>query len=191
MNPDALSLPSSCPPSRWLQPARSAARPACGFGLIELLVTMALVALVAAFVLPSLATFAARQRLAAVSAEFSAALALARSEAVRTGLPVLLLPLAAAPAAGNEYGGGWQVVIDADGSGTAGPAETVVRRFAAPPAPMRFGGDAPVSVAPSGFLGRSVTLTMRLCPGNGATQGSAFAIQPTGLADVSRIGDCR
>ena len=56
---------------------------------------MALVALVAAFVLPSLATFAARQRLAAVSAEFSAALALARSEAVRTGLPVLLLPLAA------------------------------------------------------------------------------------------------
>ena len=78
MNPDALSLPWSCTP---------AARPACGFGLIELLVTMALVALVAAFVLPSLATFAARQRLAAVSAEFSAALALARSEAVRTRRP--------------------------------------------------------------------------------------------------------
>ncbi|MDQ5896806.1 MAG: type fimbrial biosis protein FimT [Pseudomonadota bacterium] len=182
---------------------RAASTPACrtaardrrglaaGFGLIELLVTMGLVALVTAFVLPALAGFAARQRLAASAAEFGAALALARSEAVRTGLPVLLLPEAGG-AAGNEYGGGWQVVVDADGSGSAGASETVVRRFPALPAPLRFGGDAPVSFAPSGFLSRGVTLTMTLCPGTdaGAGAGTVFSVQPTGLADVSRAGSC-
>ncbi|MFO1277436.1 MAG: GspH/FimT family pseudopilin [Sphaerotilus natans] len=172
---------------------REAGRPparAAGFGAVELMVTVAILATISAFGLPALADFVARQRLAAVSGDFVGALALARSEAIRTGLQTLLLPLPGAGATGNEYGGGWQVVIDANASGTAEASETVVRSFPALSSTMRLGGDAPVAFAASGFLSRTVTLTMTLCPGAGRRQGYAVSVLPTGVADVVRVTSC-
>ena len=80
-------LPVPCPSDRnWRKP--SALQRMQGFTLIELMVTIAVVALLAAVATPAMVTLMNSNRLSSTAGELTAALQLARAEAVRRSAPV-------------------------------------------------------------------------------------------------------
>ena len=75
-----------------------------GFTLIELLVTITVLIILSSMAASSFSTSINNNRLYASQNEFVAYLALARSEAARRGVPVVLS--ATTPTSGNAFGGG-------------------------------------------------------------------------------------
>lgn len=79
-----------------------------GFTLVELLVTVAVLAVVLGIAVPSYQSFISRNRLAATTNELVSALALARSEAVKRAKPVSVVSA--------DWSAGWEVSVDEDGT---------------------------------------------------------------------------
>lgn len=98
-------------------PARSAQH---GFTLIELMIVVALLAIISAFALPAFQTFIASNRLTSEANELLAGLNLARSEAVRTQRRVVLCRASATGCVTTADGERWQrwvVFVDNDADG--------------------------------------------------------------------------
>ena len=79
-----------------------------GLTLVELLVTLAILAILASVALPGFQGMLARNNLATSANAVLSAVNLARGEAVRQSAPTTLVALNSADAA-NEWGPGWQV----------------------------------------------------------------------------------
>lgn len=82
-----------------------------GFSLIELLITLAIAAILLAIAAPSMREFAARQALVSASNSLVTGLQLARSTAVKNGQPALLCPSLHAGSCGaaEDWSHGWLV----------------------------------------------------------------------------------
>jgi type IV fimbrial biogenesis protein FimT len=78
-----------------------------GFTLIELLVTVSLVAVMLAFAAPSFTAFQRNAALRSTAGNFMSAVTLARSEAMRRGINVYLVPTTA-----QDWSKGWTVYAD-------------------------------------------------------------------------------
>lgn len=113
-----------------------------GFTLLELMITIAILAVVSAFAVPSFQTLVSMNRLAAEANEFIAGLNTARIEAIRGNVRSILCRAAVSSDQVSAADGciadegswaGWMVFLDADGSGdynpdaAANPAEAVLR----------------------------------------------------------------
>lgn len=85
-----------------------------GFTLIELMVTLTVMAILLSIAAPSFTSLMAANRMSTQTNEFIGALNLARSEAVRRGQPVTLLSTDA-----DNYSQGWTVFPDLNGNGAA------------------------------------------------------------------------
>ena len=93
-----------------------------GFTLIELMVTIAILAIVLGLAVPGLQDFVRRNRLAAATNNMVSSLALARSEAVRRATQVTV--------ASADWDAGWQVFVDTGTVGDPSDAgDTVLRVF--------------------------------------------------------------
>jgi type IV fimbrial biogenesis protein FimT len=87
--------------------------PAAGFTLLELLIALAIAAVVAAIGVPTLGAYVAEQRLQSRADALLRSLERARSEAVRRGTRVDLCPGTAACAGGAlPWEGGWTIFAD-------------------------------------------------------------------------------
>ena len=82
---------------------------ASGFTLIELMVTIAVLAIFMAIAAPSLQRFILQQRIKAAVSEFNRGLMLARAEAIRRNQRVVF---AARAANCNDFKDGWQIFVD-------------------------------------------------------------------------------
>ncbi|MEJ7929016.1 GspH/FimT family pseudopilin [Ramlibacter sp. AN1015] len=91
-------------------PVASASRSA-GFTLIELMVVLAVVAVLATLAAPSLRGYTAQQRVKNASYDLAAALTNARSEAVKRNEAVVLRPVT-----GSNWNTGWEVVVVTPGT---------------------------------------------------------------------------
>jgi len=97
-----------------------------GFTMGELMLTIMVLMVVAAVALPSYRTIILHTRLTTQIHDFSAALNLARSEAVKRGYKVTVCPSTnqASCAGGTQWETGWIVFVDVDGDQTVDTADT-------------------------------------------------------------------
>lgn len=100
----------------------------CGVSLTELVTTIAIAALLAAMALPGFAPLLDRFRVSMAAGNFRAALVHARTEAIRRGRRIDLLP-----SVKGDWQSGWQVVIDENNNQTADAGESVLRTSPAVP----------------------------------------------------------
>jgi len=101
-----------------------------GVSLIEILVTLAIVAIVMSFALPTMKDVFDHSELRATSNKLMYALETARSEAIKRTSTVTVCPSknsqAATPACGGDYQDGWIVYVDRDQNGAFNTSEHIV-----------------------------------------------------------------
>ncbi|HXX84789.1 MAG TPA: GspH/FimT family pseudopilin [Casimicrobiaceae bacterium] len=165
----------------------SARAVALGFTLIELMATLAVLAILGSLAAASMSSTINNNRIYATQTELIASLALARSEAARRGVTVLVS--AAAPVSGNAFGGGWQVCLDADGDGSCDTGATaVLRTHDAIPSTIVV-GSTPTTIGfnPMGFLTQGAAIDIKVCASDGGVAGYDLVIQPNGMVDVADV----
>lgn len=109
--------------------------PQRGFTVIELLVVIAILGVLAALAAPSFTETIKRYRVNAIRDNMTSAIQLARSEAIRRRLPVVLLRTTGCSvtlATTSDWDCGWQMFVDVDNNGLLGSSETVVQEFTVP-----------------------------------------------------------
>ena len=90
-----------------------------GFTLLELLITVALISILAAFAIPSMRTFSQNDRLTTNINTMIGHLAYARSEAVKRSAQVsICVSSNATNCIGGNWEDGWIVYVDSDGNGS-------------------------------------------------------------------------
>jgi type IV fimbrial biogenesis protein FimT len=117
-----------------------------GFTLMELIITMAIAAIVLAIGVPSFQEMMRSNRLATQTNEFLGALALARSEAIKRGRRVTLCKSAdgASCAASGGYQQGWIVFVDTNDNAAVDSGELVLRVKAAMEGDLTLTGNSTV-----------------------------------------------
>lgn len=160
-----------------------------GFTLIEMLVSMAVLALILAIAVPGMAGFVRTSKVRSAQSELIGSLMLARSEAVKRGVPAGVA--ATAPVTGNPFGPGWTVWVDSNGNGAVDTGEEIVRRYPDVSAGIVLTSNAnAITFAPTGFLANTALVNLKVC-GQGSTgNGYAVAVQPAGFVDLGEQAAC-
>ncbi len=98
-----------------------------GFTLVELMVTVAVLAVLSTIAYPSFQSTIRSNRVATTTNELIASLALARSEAIKTRVVGLYAHPQRAKSDGSSWADGWMVWEDRNGNGALDSGENVLR----------------------------------------------------------------
>jgi len=128
---------------------RQPARRGAGFSLVELMVTIAVLAILLAIGIPSFASLIAANRLTSATNELVASLQTARTEAIRRNARITVCPAAptATACSGTAWRDGWMVFVDQTPGNTPAPENTTDILFRGGPSPQNITivGNTPVS----------------------------------------------
>ena len=105
-----------------------------GHTLAEMLLVLAIAAVLAGLAMPAMTAMLQQHRLSATVNDFLAAVTLARSEALRRSAQVLLLP------AGAGWGSGWVVVVDRNANLQYDAGDELLYSHAPPAADVTISG---------------------------------------------------
>lgn len=99
-----------------------------GFTLVELLVTIVILAVIATLGIPSLSKFLREWQRDNVSREFMAAVQTARAEAIKSSRKVILCPSSDGSSCANStsWKTGWLAFVDTDGNGSLDADERII-----------------------------------------------------------------
>lgn len=138
-----------------------------GFTLIELMVVVAIVAILATLAAPSFVDMLRRNRLSTAVSALQVSLSLARSEAVKRGADARVT--VAANTSAGVWTNGWTVFVDGTGTANAGVAPsadttgvtavTRVEVVAAPSGPISTGQTGTLNYFTYNGVGRLITTT--------------------------------
>ena len=159
-----------------------------GFTLVELMVTLVVVAILLTIGVPSFIQMVRNNRIATEANNMISALNIARSEALKLGRQVTVAKT------GGEWEAGWRVFSDMDGDGTydAGDGDTLIQEYAglSNGYTLRSGANIAnwIAYLPSGLARGSGGLssdTFRLCADDQDTAtGRSLAINTVGRVRI-------
>ena len=161
-----------------------------GFTLIELMISVTIMAILLVVVAPGLAGFVRSGKVRSAQSELVSSLRLARSEATKRGVSVGVA--ATAPVVGDEFGAGWKVWVDDNEDGLLTAGETIVRDYPGFTGTVRLGvtaGAAPVLFRPTGFA--TAAVSFKVCGKNDTTKGYTVALQRVGMTDLTEGVACQ
>lgn len=143
-------------------------QPECGFTVVELVITMAIIAILAGVALPAYQDFTKNACLTSVSSKLISSLQYARSEAIKRRIRIYVTPERVGTQKSWNYG--WAVghtVIDNSNPNTGPVARHVVfRRFdkgRCDATDIRRAGTGAVGYNPDGAMASSSTMTFYVC----------------------------
>lgn len=131
-----------------------------GFTLVELMVTLAVVGILAAVAAPAMTSLIAGNRLAGATGELTSSLQLARSEAIRRNAQVTVC--ASSNGTSCTAGTDWSswIVTGPDNSAAAGAADDVILAHTAPDSLRVSGPAAGIVFRPSGLIRAAAELSV-------------------------------
>ena len=160
-----------------------------GFTLIELMVTLAMAAIIVTLAAPNLRGLVQSNRAASASNSFVTALNLARTAAVQRSIAVSICPRSSPTSStcggSGAWANGWIVFQDATGGGSVG-SSPIIRVFSKLDSSGTLtisGGDSFLTFDPTGLLvhptsGVTFTLQMSDCTGQ---SNRTISVDPQGL----------
>jgi type IV fimbrial biogenesis protein FimT len=177
---------------------------AAGFTLVELMITLAVAAIVLTLAIPSFTSMINTNRLAAMSNDIAGSMQLGRMESVRLGVRVVACPSTdgSTCSVANPMAG-WILFTDADNNGT--PAAGDVLRYLTVKPPVQFWASPSVATTgrvifrPDGFAydntGTLLTAAFRAClpttqPAENARDVQLVSGSRVSIAPVNAAGAC-
>jgi len=162
-----------------------------GFTLVELMITLAVAAILMAIATPSFITMTQNNRMTTQVNDFVSSLNLARSEAIKRGTRITVCKSNdnASCAANNNWDQGWIIFADTDNDAVVDAGEELIRAYAplAPGNTLTGSGnvDTYISYVGSGFLqqtdGSIQSGELALCDNRGfAASGRAIILGASG-----------
>jgi len=150
-----------------------------GTTLIELMITLSILAIMLGIAAPSFRNYIFDNRIASQSNDFMSSVMIARSEASKRGINVNIT--AASAVGGNEFGNGWNVWADTNGDSAMGASE-VIRNHEDLRANTlsTVSGVTTLTFLPSGYLSTTAAQTLRLCDSRTAETGRQIVVAATG-----------
>lgn len=177
---------------------KSSSHSGAGFTLVELMITIAIVAILLTVVAPSLFAFLLSTRLASQAKDIVSDVRLARSEAAARGQWVVMCPSTDGTTCTNTVATwplGRVVFVDTNRNGTLDSGEAILQYSAALPgstnvATTGFGTAVPITFNPYGaMMPLGTTGTFTLCSAS-SRDGTQIAINGIGKASVTKITTC-
>jgi len=162
-----------------------------GFSLVELAVTVAVVAIVAAIAFPNFQDVLRSNRVASASNELVASLSLARVEALRSPGGAGLCASANGTSCGEDWNAGWMVWVNADSNDEPGGTDDRVLKFVQGRGNLSVTADADdgkLMFDRRGRPGASATITIvpsDQCP-EGAGLVRELTVTPVGQVHVAK-----
>lgn len=160
-----------------------------GFTLIELMVTIAVLAILLSVAIPNYQNMVLTNRMAAQANQVITALNYARSEAVKRGTTATVCSTSggAACAGSTNWSTGWMVFADANGDGTVGVDEAVLRVWPALNTgnTLNTGTRLRITFTSTGFA-TGYADTFRLCDTRGKADARAIVINAMGRSYVEK-----
>jgi type IV fimbrial biogenesis protein FimT len=175
-----------------------------GFTLPELIITMGVVAILLSVAVPSISNMVRDNRLAAQLNTVMANIHLARSEAVKRDVPVILcrsadpnLPVPTCSGTVSNWSTGYLVFTGEDGNNTYQAGTDTLIRLGQPAqegVQLRTSStwNNNLEINPDGTLHEGGTATMAMCDDRGEANGRQITIPLTGLPRMyaANIADC-
>jgi len=145
-----------------------------GFTLVELMMVLAVAAVLVTVAIPSFSTLIKNNRLTTFTNTLVGSLVLARSEAVRRGRAVTVCASSnGTGCTATSWQQGWIVFTDAGTAGSVDGSDTLLR------VQQSFGNDVAVSVTGSSDVRYAATGFLAGCNGDCAGRGTAVALAAT------------
>lgn len=152
-----------------------------GFTIVELMITLAIAAILAAIAAPSFTAMIQDNRLATQVNELQASLGLARSEAIKLNENVTTCPSSNGTACIGNWQNGWIVFVDVDADGVVANVNDILLVHGAITGGNTIAFNQANLIYTGTGLGRAnIASTFRFCDDRGATSARAVIVNTTG-----------
>ena len=155
-----------------------------GFTLVEVIVVVALIAILMSMAVPSLASFQRNSELRASASGFLAAVQSARAEAMKRGMDTYVVPVS-----DNNWATGWTVYADVDRSQSLTGNDVVIMQTGAIASKTSVTGGLAVAAEFAGTSGKFIRFNGGGFPlaMDGSFRGGAIEFGVTGSTEKRRV----